>query len=204
MTNGADIRRQLMADLNRDYLAYLAPMGTREDNHHGSISEQSPQSNSTPLTSNERDILVAGGARFENVHGTHTAEIAQGHRQQLQNEIGAMIREAMTLEEASQWLSLPEDVIRGLVNKESPEFFAFEAPDGTLLLPGWQFTNQGALPHLSEILNRISPELSALTINRFMTRKHPDLELPAGIVSPLDWLATGQDPNEVLVLASDL
>lgn len=204
MTNGADIRRQLMADLNRDYLAYLAPMGTREDNHHGSIYEQSPQSNSTQLTSNERDILVAGGARFESVHGNHTAEIAQSRRKELQKEIGTMIREAMTLEEASQWLSLSQEVIRSLATKESPEFFAFEAPDGTLLLPGWQFTNQGALPHLSEILNRLSPELSVLTINRFMTRKHPDLELPSGIVSPRDWLATEQDLNEVLLLASDL
>jgi len=151
-----------------------------------------------------RSEKAAGGARFENVHGTHTAEIAQSRRQELQNEIGTMIREAMTLEEASQWLSLPQEVIRGLATTESPEFFAFEAPDGTLLLPGWQFTNQGALPHLSEILNRLSPELSVLTINRFMTRKHPDLELPSGIVSPRDWLATEQDLNEVLLLASDL
>lgn len=204
MANGADIRRQLIADLNRDYLAYLGCMSTREDHHNSSISEHSPRSNSKPLTSNERDILAGGGARFENVHGTHTAEIAQSRRQELQNEIGTMIREAMTLEEASQWLSLPQEVIRGLATTESPEFFAFEAPDGTLLLPGWQFTNQGALPHLSEILNRLSPELSVLTINRFMTRKHPDLELPSGIVSPRDWLATEQDLNEVLPLASDL
>jgi hypothetical protein len=204
MANGADIRRQLMADLNRDYLAYLGPINSSGDTCIRPLSEQALQSDSKPLTTREKDILAAGGARLRGFQGAHIAEIAQSHLKQLRDEIGAIIQRALIAKEASQRLSIPLEMVRELVTKEPPVLFAFEAPNGILLFPRWQFTDQGTLPHLSEVLNRTGPEVTALAVHRFMTGKHPDLQFRNSSLSPRDWLDSGQDPDEVLMLASDL
>lgn len=202
--NGSEIRKQLTADLNRDYLAYLRSMPSAHDINQKQGSERTPQHGSEPLTSKEKDILAAGGARFGNNHGRHAAAIASYQRQHLQREISAMIQESLILEEVSKRLSVSIETVQALIAKEAPELFAFEAPHQILLFPGWQFTDQGTLPHLTELLNRIGKEVAPFTTNRFMISKNPDLPLGKACLSPRDWLASGRDPEEVLMLASDL
>lgn len=200
--NGSEIRKQLTADLNRDYLAYLRSMPSAHDINQKPGSERAPQHGSEPLTSKEKDILTAGGARFGDIHSRHAVDIANSQR--LQREISAMIQESLILEEVSKRLSVSIETVQALIAKEAPELFAFEAPHQILLFPRWQFTDQGTLPHLTELLKQIGKRVAPFTINRFMISKNLDLPLGKTCLSPRDWLASGRDPEEVLMLASDL
>ncbi|MET4027961.1 hypothetical protein ABIE59_003506 [Marinobacter sp. MBR-99] len=202
--NGSEIRKQLTADLNRDYLAYLRSMPSAHDINQKPGSERAPQHGSEPLKSKEKDILAAGGARFGDIHSGHAVAIASNQRQRLMREISDMIQESLILEEVSKRLSVSIETVQALIAKEAPELFAFEAPHQILLFPRWQFTDQGTLPHLTELLKQIGKEVAPFTINRFMISKNTDLPLGKACLSPRDWLASGRDPEEVLMLASDL
>jgi hypothetical protein len=115
-----------------------------------------------------------------------------------------MIQQALTLNEVAQRLSVSKEAVLQLLTKKPPGLHAFKAPNGVLLFPGWQFTDQGLLPDLQRILKHLDPKVKALTINRFMTSKHGDLLIGNRYLSPQKWLASGHDPLEVERLARDL
>lgn len=70
----------------------------------------------------------------------------------------------------------------------------------TLRLPPWQFLRGAVLPHLPEILAALPEQAHPMTVTGFMTLPSDELD---GL-SPVDWLATGGDPDPVRFAASTL
>lgn len=204
MVSDEDMRNQLAASVGRDYLKYMLSGDTMSNASTTPETNTTPPATRQPLTSEEKNILERGGARFGDALGHTRDEIVHHQVQRIQDELRTMIQQALTLNEVAQRLSVSKEAVFQLLTKKPPGLYAFKAPNGVLLFPGWQFTEQGLLPDLQRILKHLDPKVKALTINRFMTRKHGDLPLGNHCLSPQEWLASGHDPLEVERLARDL
>lgn len=204
MVSDEDMRSQLAASVGRDYLKYMLSGDTIRNAPTIPETNTAPRAARQPLTPEERDILESGGARFGDTLGHTRDELIHHQVQRIQDELRAMIQQALTLNEVAQRLSVSKEAALQLLTKKHPGLHAFKAPNGVLLFPGWQFTEQGLMPVLQSILKHIDPKVSTLTINRFMTSKHCDLPLGNRCLSPQEWLASGHDPVEVERLARDI
>lgn len=71
-------------------------------------------------------------------------------------------------------------------------------------IPAWQFAGSQIVPGLTEVLPRVPAGLDLDAIERFFTEPNPDLIVDGIPVSPLTWLATGHDPNMVVLLVTTL
>ncbi|KXO06384.1 hypothetical protein [Marinobacter excellens] len=203
MQSDDKIRNQLVTEVSQDYLAYILSQDIQS-----SISNSPPDNKtrqkSQPLSPKEKDILKAGGARFTDADSHAIEEITRRQIQQLLNEVRDIIKQALTLDEVAQRLSVSKEQVRGLLAKTPPGLYTFKSPSGVLLFPRWQFTEEATLPHLQIILQNIGPGVNLLTLNRFMTTENGDLLLGNRCLSPRDWLASGHDPSEVEILARDI
>ncbi|HEY1570766.1 MAG TPA: DNA-binding protein [Pseudonocardiaceae bacterium] len=71
-------------------------------------------------------------------------------------------------------------------------------------LPVWQFTENGVLPGLEQVLSALPGDQPALVVAAFMTMPQEDLLARARAISPRDWLTAGGDPRRVARLAAML
>ena len=69
-------------------------------------------------------------------------------------------------------------------------------------LPRWQFTDHGVLPGLEQVIAALPEDQPALVIAAFMTTPQEDLMARSQPITPVDWLASGGDPQRVARLAS--
>lgn len=68
------------------------------------------------------------------------------------------------------------------------------------LIPAFQLTETGEIPHLSRVLLAAGRPVSAEAMDRFFRTPHEDLHGS----SPIDWLVAGQDPEIVKSILSSL
>lgn len=71
-------------------------------------------------------------------------------------------------------------------------------------LPAWQFTENGVLPGLEQVLAALPGDQPALVVAAFMTTPQEDLLARARAISPREWLVAGGDPGRVARLAATL
>jgi hypothetical protein len=71
-------------------------------------------------------------------------------------------------------------------------------------LPAWQFTEQGVLPGLEQVIEALPTDQPALVIAAFMTTPQEDLTARSRSISPCEWLQSGGDPQRVVRLAAML
>lgn len=69
-------------------------------------------------------------------------------------------------------------------------------------LPRWQFTDHGVLPGLEQVIAALPEDQPALVIAAFMTTPQEDLMARSQPITPVEWLASGGDPQRVARLAS--
>jgi hypothetical protein len=71
-------------------------------------------------------------------------------------------------------------------------------------LPAWQFTENGVLPGLEQVLAALPGDQPALVVAAFMTTPQEDLLSRARPIAPREWLSAGGDPQRVARLAAML
>jgi hypothetical protein len=71
-------------------------------------------------------------------------------------------------------------------------------------LPAWQFTENGVLPGLEQVLVALPSDQPALVVAAFMTTPQEDLMARARAITPCEWLQAGGDPQRVARLAAML
>lgn len=82
--------------------------------------------------------------------------------------------------------------------------FAFRIGPSKTLYPDWQFTVDGTIPGLREIVEVLPAGVPAALVRRFMTEPDGALELGDEAVAPRDWLLEGGDISRVVELAITL
>lgn len=71
-------------------------------------------------------------------------------------------------------------------------------------LPAWQFTDNGVLPGLEQVLAALPKDQPALVVAAFMTTPQQDLVAGSRPVTPCEWLQAGGEPERVAKLAAML
>jgi hypothetical protein len=152
-----------------------------------------------PLSSNEVDVLKAGGAL--GLDGT--AEARQQSRQnstRLLLECRRFAAQALDIRSVSVLLGLPEAEVEAKARKEPAALHSFESANATLRFPRWQFNDRSTIPHLEQLLRAIRPPINVLALHQFMTEPLCDLEIDEIVVSPREWLVSGRRPSPILDL----
>ena len=71
-------------------------------------------------------------------------------------------------------------------------------------LPAWQFTENGVLPGLENVLTALPEDQPALVVAGFMNVPQDDLIMSGKPSTPRQWLQAGGDPRLVARLAAEL
>lgn len=155
----------------------------------------------SPLSSDERNVLRAGGADLE-IRGLNPA-VARSRLYELVRESRRLIDEAYDTKAASKRLGMSEAALKRDISCFPPRLHGIQLADNRLVLPSWQFTESGIVPHLEALLSFVS-SLSPLALSRFMLTPHQDLEEEDQRISPREWLVRGHTPTPVLDLVNVL
>ncbi len=113
----------------------------------------------------------------------------------------ALIETSLTGEQAAQRLSVDASTVRGRLSRK--ELYAIRVGRKNRL-PLWQFTAEGALPHLGEVLSELPSDLHPLEVEALFTLPTADLSINNEELSPRAWLAAGGAPAPVVELAGGL
>ncbi len=113
----------------------------------------------------------------------------------------ALIETSLTGEQAAQLLGVDASTVRGRISRG--ELYAIRVGRKNRL-PRWQFTAQGALPHLAGVLAAIPDDAHPLEVEAFFDLTCPELVVGNRDCSPRSWLAGGGDPTPVRELAAGL
>lgn len=111
-------------------------------------------------------------------------------------ECRSIAAQALNVQEVSRTLGIPEYEVIAESRRKPPSLMALGLDDGSLIFPGWQFTNSGKLPHLAELIANAEAINRPYTLTRFMLMRTEDLN----DLSPQDWLSRGHNPDHVITL----
>lgn len=149
------------------------------------------------LTAGEREFLTRAGVEPEALD----PENLRKARLELallaeQSEAGAS--EGLTTREVAELLNIQPANVRRLLAARGL-YASARAGRGEHVFPMWQFVGNKAVPHLREVLDALPGDMHPLDVESFMTEARE----PLGGRSPVDWLATGGQPEPVVALAEE-
>ena len=103
-----------------------------------------------------------------------------------------MTAEAIPLADAARRMGVSDARLRQRI--ASGTLMAIHRPHGRgWLVPAFQLTDAGELPHLGRVLQAAGRPVSAQAMDRFFCTPRKDLDGSA----PRDWLVAGQDPSVI-------
>lgn len=139
-------------------------------------------------------------------HGEQLKRVADGFgdadlRRWLLGMQGGVEEEPLTTAGVAERTGLSEAEITQLAREGK---LYFRTHEGEQWFPGWQFTMTGILPAVDRVISVMDKTLHPLTVAGFFRTSQPELVIGGGAVSPKVWLASGENPQAVIVLAKYL
>jgi hypothetical protein len=114
-------------------------------------------------------------------------------------ELARLIGEALDTDEAGTLLNVtPGRVRQRLASRHLHGIRAGSA----WRIPRWQFPGGAPLPGLDKVVPALPGALHPLAIEHLMTSPHVDLMVGQRPISPVEWLASGGDPDRVARLVA--
>ncbi|MCA0907713.1 hypothetical protein LCM27_15025 [Ruegeria marisrubri] len=116
----------------------------------------------------------------------------------------ALVATAIPVREAASRLGISPSRLRQRLKERS--LLGVRLADGRSWgIPAFQFTSDGEVPGLREVLREMRSDLSPVQVFAFFTTPQPDLENDNGNpMTPLRWLLAGQDPDNVSFCAREI
>lgn len=155
--------------------------------------------------------LVPGGEGAEGAGGKASAAPDRSAEEQLADAIAqtqvkyrALIDASLTVERVAARLGVNSSRIRQRLGKDG-DLYGFKV-SGEWRVPGFFFDRDGRIiPNIEKVARTLPVGLHPLGVRNWFMRPHPDLYLDdddTRDLSPLEWLATGQDPGKLAELAA--
>lgn len=149
------------------------------------------------LPPDERKRLEEGGFSFR--RGAHTSDdpIARGAA-----EFAALMGSALSVNQVAKRLGVNATRVRQRISERS--VYGVKR-DGEWFVPRFQFGRRALIPGIGRVISALDPHLHPVAVHRWFTSPQSDIGTDdAEPMSPLEWLRTGGDPEELVPLASDL
>lgn len=168
----------------------------------------------------DRALALAISERQTLLHGTDDQEFPPEEHQALQEAgleftprygreedpvtrsiaaYSAIIKTALTTTELAARIARSQGRIRQLLNNR--ELYGIQ-PDQDWLIPSFQIHGNRLLPGLGRVLQSLPDEVHPLEVEAFFLQPHPDLRDREGrSLSPRDWLISGRDASQVVLIA---
>lgn len=149
----------------------------------------------TALTRGGLDLRMQGARDSESGAGSPLLRGA--------TEYAAIVASSYTVAEAARRLGVDGSRVRQRLGART--LYGVKH-GGSWLLPAFQFAADGVMPNLAKVLPALDPDLSPVTVARWLRTPNPDLVRGAeeAMHSPLDWLEAGHSPDRVAGLAREL
>jgi excisionase family DNA binding protein len=157
-----------------------------------------PAPGGSTLMKEEEEALRRGGFDPTMTAGRGAALVAEAAA-----EYASVLGDAVDVGEAARLLGVNDSRIRQRLGERS----LYGIKDGgTWRIPRFQFRGKRVVPSLPAVLPAMPAELHPVAVKRWLTTPNPDLPLGPDdeATSPLDWLASGGDPEQVVALAQGL
>lgn len=122
------------------------------------------------------------------------------------NEWRKLVQDSYTTSQAAKQLHVKDSRIRQRLGGPRRSLFGFRHGK-SWLIPKFQVDGRHIVRGLEDVVPSLSPGLHPVSVARWFQMPNPDLPNPTNeeeIVSPLDWLRTGGDPEAVASLAATL
>jgi hypothetical protein len=118
-------------------------------------------------------------------------------------EFGAILATSLTATQAAKCLRGVTPVRARQMIREGTLYAC--RIDGRWRIPAFQFEGKRLVPNIG-VVNAVLPRtLDAVSVLRWYTNPDQELQTPDGdVLSPLDWLKAGMDPEAVVKIARDL
>ncbi len=146
------------------------------------------------LTQSELDVLLRGG--FDPHAEMNLEPIATRAA-----EYSALLASSSTVHEAAKRLGVTDSRVRQRLGERS----LYGILTGKKWrLPAFQFSGNELVPNVERVIARLSHSLDPVTVEGWFKRPNVDLEQDDRNISPLEWLAQGNDWRPVAELAEDL
>lgn len=150
---------------------------------------------SNELTVHELSVLESGG--FASGAAPNPKPIMD-----TVSEYKALMDEGLDVSSAASRLGVTEGRIRQRLTAKPPELYGIRRGKAWVL-PAFQFTSEGLVPHIDQVIVRLPRGLNPVAVARFFTLPSAELEVGDAPVSPSTWLARGEDWKVVAELAED-
>jgi hypothetical protein len=116
-------------------------------------------------------------------------------------EYAALLTTALSVSNAAALLHVDESRVRQRLTKGT---LYGKKTGGNWRLPKFQFTSEGQVPGIDQVLLVFPSTLHPVAVQRWFTTPIPDLEVDGATMSPVDWLAAGGSPAPLIEIARDL
>ncbi len=165
-----------------------------------SLSNSSNEHFGSQLSAQEQTLLTFGGA----VVGSESEEleVVKG----FVYECRRILETSLDQQSVASMLKISTETVSVMTCSQPPELNSFSLTNSPSFYPAWQFCTSETIPHLAELLSRVSPSAHVISLSRFMLTRNSDLEHPDSghLFSPRRWLVEGYDPDPVMLMASEI
>lgn len=160
-----------------------------------SLFPEQPQSD---LTVDEAATLARGGLDLDPREEGEGSALARTTA-----KYAAILETSLTTAAAADLLGVEPSRVRQRLAART--LWGIRTPSGWRL-PACQFSEDGALPDIGEVVARLSPSLHPVAVHNFLTLPHVDLwvEELGRELSPREWLQAGYPSRAVVELAANL
>ena len=165
------------------------------------VLDEAAGGSTAPLSAGEREFLLShAGLSEEGMSEQGRAATRLGLARDRFALDSAALEGALLTGEVAALLGRAESNVRR--SRLSGDFYAPNPGDPAgLRFPRWQFTSsRGVVPGLRRIIPAFPRDTHPLTVARFMTQAHEDLDG----MSPVEWLVGDGPVDPVVVLVEDL
>lgn len=148
------------------------------------------------LTSEERALLIEGGADLEEHVGGEDDPVVRTAAKH-----AAILAASFTTAQAAARLGVTEMRVRQRLTAGSLR--GIHTSRGWRL-PSFQFTEQGEVPGWDRVAKALPVDLSPVAMLNWLELPNGELYVKTKQLSPLQWLRTGRDPAAVAAIAGQL
>jgi hypothetical protein len=160
------------------------------------LPELRRQSSSGMPTEKVRERLRDTGLTFEPYDGDEDPVATSVAR------YSELLASSLSTKAAAARLDVGASRVRQLLNATPPGLYGFKDTNDSWKIPRFQFSQDGLIRGMKEVLSVLNPELHPLEVETWFRTPNPDLlDEEERQLSPLQWLGMGEDIEAVVDIA---